>query len=52
MQRPKTRYAKCGDLHIANQVIGDGPIDLLYAQGWLSNVESVCLRAIFALSTD
>ena len=39
MQRPKTQYAKCGDLHIAYQVIGDGPVDLLYAQGWLSNVE-------------
>ncbi len=37
--RPRTRYAKCGDLNIAYQVIGDGPIDLLYAQGWLSNVE-------------
>jgi pimeloyl-ACP methyl ester carboxylesterase len=39
MQRPKTSYAKCGDLHIAYQVIGEGPVDLLYAQGWLSNVE-------------
>lgn len=39
MQRPKTRYANCGDLHIAYQVIGEGPVDLLYAQGWLSNVE-------------
>jgi len=39
MQRPKTRFTKCGDIHIAYQVFGDGPIDLLYAQGWLSNVE-------------
>ncbi len=39
MQRPRTRYARCGDLSIAYQVIGDGPIDLLYAQGWVSNVE-------------
>ena len=39
MRRPKTQYAKCGDLHIAYQVFGDGPIDLLYAQGWLTNVE-------------
>lgn len=39
MQRPETRYARCGDIAVAYQVVGDGPIDLLYAQGWLSNVE-------------
>ncbi|UCI33241.1 adenylate/guanylate cyclase domain-containing protein [Mesorhizobium sp. B4-1-4] len=39
MQRPETRYARCGDVTIAYQVVGDGPTDLLYAQGWLSNVE-------------
>ncbi|MEW9922485.1 adenylate/guanylate cyclase domain-containing protein [Marimonas sp. MJW-29] len=37
--RPRTQYAKCGDLYIAYQVFGDGPVDLLYAQGWLTNVE-------------
>ncbi len=39
MQRPETRYARCGDISIAYQIVGDGPIDLLYAQGWLSNIE-------------
>lgn len=39
MQRPETRYARCGDIAIAYQVVGDGPIDLLYAPGWLSNLE-------------
>lgn len=39
MQRPRTKYARCGPLSIAYQVIGDGPVDLLYAQGWFSNVE-------------
>ncbi|MFB9981376.1 adenylate/guanylate cyclase domain-containing protein [Mesorhizobium kowhaii] len=39
MQRPETRYARCGDISIAYQVVGDGPTDLLYAQGWLSNIE-------------
>ena len=39
MPRPKTHYAKCGDLNIAYQVFGDGPFDLLFAQGWLTNVE-------------
>ncbi len=26
---PDTKYAKSGDVHIAYQVIGDGPIDLI-----------------------
>jgi pimeloyl-ACP methyl ester carboxylesterase len=39
MERPETRYARCGDTSIAYQVIGNGPIDLLYAPGWLSNIE-------------
>jgi pimeloyl-ACP methyl ester carboxylesterase len=39
MAKPQTQYANVGDLSIAYQVIGDGPIDLLYAQGWLTNIE-------------
>ena len=30
MAPPQTRYARNGDIHIAYQVFGDGPIDLLY----------------------
>src|SRR5579862_2223837 len=36
---PETRYARSGELHIAYQVIGDGPIDLVYVPGWTSQVE-------------
>ena len=36
---PKTQYARSGDLHIAYQVIGDGPIDLVYVPSWMSQVE-------------
>ena len=36
---PQTRYTKSGDVTIAYQVLGDGPIDLVYAPGWVSNVE-------------
>ena len=40
MSIPETRYAKTADgVHIAYQVIGDGPIDLLYVSGWISNVD-------------
>jgi len=35
----ETRYAKSGDLRIAYQVHGDGPIDLLFAPGYLSHLE-------------
>ena len=36
---PKTRYARSGDLHIAYQVVGDGPIDVVYIPTWISHVE-------------
>ena len=36
---PETRYALSGDLRIAYQVIGDGPIDLVHVPGWVSHVE-------------
>ena len=40
MERPRIRYTKTIDgLHIAYQVVGSGPFDLLYAPGWFSNLE-------------
>jgi class 3 adenylate cyclase len=36
---PETRYARSGDLHIAYQVVGDGPMDLVYIPSWISQVE-------------
>jgi class 3 adenylate cyclase len=36
---PETRYARSGDVHIAYQVVGDGPIDLIYIPTWISQVE-------------
>jgi class 3 adenylate cyclase len=36
---PKTRYVRSGDLYIAYQVVGDGPIDLVYVPSWISQVE-------------
>lgn len=35
----ETRYAKSGNLRIAYQVHGDGPIDLVFAPGYLSHLE-------------
>jgi hypothetical protein len=36
--RPKTQYARNRDVHIAYQVVGDGPIDLVFAGAWVSNI--------------
>ena len=35
----KTQYTRSGDLHIAYQVVGQGPLDLVYVPGWISHVE-------------
>jgi class 3 adenylate cyclase len=36
---PETRYARAGDVHIAYQTVGDGPIDLVYIPPQLQQVE-------------
>jgi class 3 adenylate cyclase len=36
---PETRYAKSGDVNIAYQVIGDGPLDLVLVHGFISHLE-------------
>lgn len=36
---PTTRYAKSGDVSIAYQVVGEGPFDLIWVPGWVSNLE-------------
>jgi pimeloyl-ACP methyl ester carboxylesterase/class 3 adenylate cyclase len=41
MTVPQTRYAKSGDVHIAYQVLGSGPRDLVFVPGFVSNVEAV-----------
>jgi pimeloyl-ACP methyl ester carboxylesterase len=38
---PETRYAKSGDVNIAYQVVGEGPFDLVYVPGWVSNIEGM-----------
>jgi len=37
--QPETRYAKSGDVHIAYQVVGDGPVDLVSIPGWVSHLD-------------
>jgi len=38
-QLPDIHYAVSGDIRIAYQVLGDGPIDLVYVPGWVSHLE-------------
>jgi class 3 adenylate cyclase len=39
MQPPKTQYARNGDVNIAYQVVGQGPIDLVVVPGFISHVD-------------
>lgn len=39
VDRPETLFAWNGDSALAYQVLGEGPLDLVYLPGWISNVE-------------
>jgi pimeloyl-ACP methyl ester carboxylesterase/DNA-binding winged helix-turn-helix (wHTH) protein len=47
-QPPETHYARSGDVNIAYQVIGDGPIDLVFVMGWVSHLEYFWQEPSFA----
>ncbi|MDJ0955926.1 MAG: adenylate/guanylate cyclase domain-containing protein [Arenicellales bacterium] len=36
---PETHYTWSGDISIAYQVIGEGPVDLVVVPGWVSNID-------------
>jgi class 3 adenylate cyclase len=38
-REPETRYAKAAGGNVAYQVVGDGPLDLVVAPGWVSHVD-------------
>jgi len=37
--KPETRYARSGDVNIAYQVVGDGPIDVIAIPGYVSHLD-------------
>ncbi len=37
---PRTRYAKSGDVHIAYQLFGEGPVNLVFVPGFISQIEN------------
>ena len=36
---PRVRYAHSGNVNIAYQVVGSGPVDLVFVMGWVSHLE-------------
>jgi pimeloyl-ACP methyl ester carboxylesterase/DNA-binding winged helix-turn-helix (wHTH) protein len=47
--KPQTQYAVgAGDVNIAYQVVGDGPIDLVFVMGWVSHLEYFWQEPSFA----
>ena len=39
MDLPETRYARSGDVNIAYQVVGEGPLDLVLVPGFISHLD-------------
>ena len=48
MSTIETQYARSGDVNIAYQVVGDGPIDLVWVMGWVSNIDYFWQEPSFA----
>lgn len=46
--QPVTQYAKSGDVHIAYQIFGAGPTNVVIVPGFVSNVENYCDQPDFA----
>lgn len=45
---PETHYAQNGDINIAYQVLGSGPIDIVFVMGWVSHLEYFWKHHLFA----
>jgi pimeloyl-ACP methyl ester carboxylesterase/DNA-binding winged helix-turn-helix (wHTH) protein/class 3 adenylate cyclase len=46
--RLPVRYARSGEVNIAYQVLGSGPIDLVFVMGWVSHLEYCWTEPSFA----
>jgi pimeloyl-ACP methyl ester carboxylesterase/DNA-binding winged helix-turn-helix (wHTH) protein len=45
---PETQYVQNGDVNIAYQVVGNGPIDIVFVMGWVSHLEYFWKHYLFA----
>src|SRR3989441_10643881 len=52
MNRPETKYAKSGNVRIAYQVTGEGPIDMVWAPGTVSHLDMAWERPASAQSIE
>lgn len=48
LKPPDTKYARSGDVHIAYQVVGTGPLDLVFVMGWVSHLDYFWTEPRFA----
>jgi pimeloyl-ACP methyl ester carboxylesterase/DNA-binding winged helix-turn-helix (wHTH) protein len=46
--RPATNYVQNGDVDIAYQVLGEGPVDIVFVMGWVSHLEYFWKHHLFA----
>ena len=46
--QPETRYAQSADGYVAYQIVGDGPLDLVFIPSWASNVDVMWEEPSFA----
>lgn len=45
---PQTQYVRNGDVNIAYQVVGAGPVDIVFVMGWVSHLEYFWKHHLFA----
>jgi pimeloyl-ACP methyl ester carboxylesterase len=45
---PETRYARSGEVHVAFQVVGDGPTDLVVVPGFTGHLEAIWEHPLMA----
>jgi pimeloyl-ACP methyl ester carboxylesterase/DNA-binding winged helix-turn-helix (wHTH) protein len=45
---PETHYVQNGEVNIAYQVIGSGPVDVVFVMGWVSHLEYFWKNELFA----
>jgi len=46
--RPRVSYAQSGPVNIAYEVVGSGPVDLVFVMGWVSHLEYFWTEPSFA----
>jgi hypothetical protein len=45
---PETRYAKSVDTYIAYQVMGDGPVELVFVPGFMTHLDMQLEQPLYA----